>query len=109
MAADEKLIQELKEKYSTVMHNMFELLDYSLSGHTGGSMSMLDIIKSDIGRSPIKLAIVRGRDTSTVKSLKEVFEYNFVCREIHQAYFGPSITINAGPDAIGVMFSKQAK
>lgn len=37
---------------------------------------------------------------------KEVFEYNFTCREIHQAYFGPSITINAGPEAIGVMFTK---
>ena len=71
-------------------------------------LSMLGIIKSDIGKSPIKLAIVHGRDTSTVKSLKEVFEYNFICREIHQAYFGPSITINAGPEAIGVMFSKQA-
>lgn len=44
MAATEQLIQELYKKYSTVMHNMFELLDNSMSGHTGGSMSMLDII-----------------------------------------------------------------
>ncbi len=44
MAASEQLIKELREKYNTVMHNMFELLDNSLSGHTGGSMSMLDII-----------------------------------------------------------------
>ena len=44
MAANEKLIQELQEKYVAVLRNMFELLDHSLSGHTGGSMSMLDII-----------------------------------------------------------------
>ena len=44
MAANEKLIQELHDKYVTVLQNMFELLDHSLSGHTGGSMSMLDII-----------------------------------------------------------------
>ena len=37
---------------------------------------------------------------------KEVFQHNFTCRDIHQAYFGPSITINAGPDAIGVMYTK---
>ncbi len=72
-------------------------------------LSMLDIIRADIGKNPITLGIVHGRDTSTVKSLKEVFEYNFTCREIHQAYFGPSITINAGPEAIGVMFLKHEK
>ncbi|MBN2075155.1 MAG: transketolase [Dehalococcoidales bacterium] len=44
MAANEKLIQKLQDKYVTVLKNMFELLDYSMSGHTGGSMSMLDII-----------------------------------------------------------------
>lgn len=69
-------------------------------------LSMLDMIKAEIGKKPITLAVVHGRDKSVVKSLKEVFQYNFNCREIHQAYFGPSITINAGPDAIGVMFTK---
>jgi transketolase len=44
MAADEKLIQRLNQKYEKVLNNMFELLDCSMSGHTGGSMSMLEII-----------------------------------------------------------------
>ena len=44
MAANEQLIRELYDKYVTVLQNMFELLDCSLSGHCGGSMSMLEII-----------------------------------------------------------------
>lgn len=72
-------------------------------------LSMLDMIKQDIGNKPITLGIAHGRDTSMVKNLKEVFEQTFVCKRVVQAYFGPAICINAGPEAIGVMFYKHEK
>lgn len=67
-------------------------------------LSMLDIIRKDIGDYPINLAIVHGRDLKLVNGLRGVFETNFDCRDIFRTYFGPSIGINAGPEAIGVMF-----
>lgn len=72
-------------------------------------LSMLDMIKADIVQSPITLAIVHGRDMNLVNSLRSVFEDNFDCREIIRSYFGPSIGINAGPEAIGVMYYKHEK
>ncbi len=72
-------------------------------------LSMLDIIKEEIGSHPINLAIAHGRDLNLVNSLRGVFEQNFDCREVFRTYFGPSIGINAGPEAIGVMFYKHEK
>jgi DegV family protein with EDD domain len=72
-------------------------------------LSMLDMIKAEIGQSPITLAIVHGRDLNLVNSLRSVFEDNFDCREVIRTYFGPSIGINAGPEAIGVMYYKHEK
>lgn len=72
-------------------------------------LSMLDIIKKEIGTHPINLAIAHGRDLNVVNSLRGVFEENFDCRDIFRTYFGPSIGINAGPEAIGVMFYKHEK
>lgn len=72
-------------------------------------LSMLDIIKQEIGNHPINLAIAHGRDLNVVNSLRGVFEENFDCRDIFRTYFGPSIGINAGPEAVGVMFYKHEK
>ncbi|MCU0599245.1 MAG: DegV family protein [Desulfobacterales bacterium] len=69
-------------------------------------LSMLDMIKQDISGSPITLAIAHGRDLNVVINLKNVFEETFDCREVFRTYFGPSIAINAGPEAIGVMYYK---
>jgi DegV family protein with EDD domain len=72
-------------------------------------LSMLDMIKKEIGDQPITLAIAHGRDLNIVLSLKSVFESTFDCREVYRTYFGPSIGINAGPEAIGVMYYKHEK
>jgi len=72
-------------------------------------LSMLDIIKEEIGTHPINLAIAHGRNLDVVNSLRGVFEENFDCRDIFRTYFGPSIGINAGPEAVGVMFYKHEK
>jgi len=77
--------------------------------HPNMILSMLDMIKKDIGNKPITLGIAHGRDTSMVKNLKEVFEATFACKRVIQTYFGPAICINAGPEAIGVMFYKHEK
>ncbi len=69
-------------------------------------LSMLDMIKQDIGTHPITLAIAHGRDLNMVINLKTVFEETFDCKEVFRTYFGPSIAINAGPEAIGVMYYK---
>ncbi|MDA3897328.1 MAG: DegV family protein [Desulfobacteraceae bacterium] len=67
-------------------------------------LSMLDIIKEEIGTHPINLAIAHGRNTEVVNSLMGVFEENFDCRDIFRTYFGPSIGLNAGPEVVGVMY-----
>jgi fatty acid-binding protein DegV len=67
-------------------------------------LSMLDMIKKEIGTHPITLAIAHGRDLNLVLTLRSVFESTFDCREVFRTYFGPSIGINAGPEAIGVMY-----
>jgi fatty acid kinase fatty acid binding subunit len=67
-------------------------------------LSMLDIIKEEIGTHPINLAIAHGRNLEVVNSLRGVFEENFDCRDIFRTYFGPSIGLNAGPEAVGVMY-----
>jgi DegV family protein with EDD domain len=67
-------------------------------------LSMLDIIKEEIGTHPINLAIAHGRNTEVVNSLRGVFEENFDCRDIFRTYFGPSIGLNAGPEVVGVMY-----
>ncbi|PIP38019.1 MAG: hypothetical protein COX19_15025 [Desulfobacterales bacterium CG23_combo_of_CG06-09_8_20_14_all_51_8] len=72
-------------------------------------LSMLDIIREEIGSAPIDLAIAHGRNLTLVNSLRGVFEQNFDCRNVFRTYFGPSISINAGPEAIGVMFYKHEK
>ena len=72
-------------------------------------LSMLDIIKEEIGSHPINLAIAHGRNIEVVNSLRGVFEENFDCRDIFRTYFGPSIGLNAGPEAVGVMFYKHEK
>jgi DegV family protein with EDD domain len=72
-------------------------------------LSMLDIIKEEIGTHPINLAIAHGRNLDVVNSLRGVFEENFECRDIFRTYFGPSIGLNAGPEAVGVMFYKHEK
>jgi len=77
--------------------------------HPNMILSMLDMIKQDIGDHPISLGIAHGRDTGVVQNLKDVFEQTFDCKRIVQTYFGPAISINAGPDAIGVMFYKHSK
>lgn len=72
-------------------------------------LSMLDIIRKDIGGHAIDLAITHGRNLTLVNSLRGVFEQNFDCRNIFRTYFGPSIGINAGPEAIGVTFYRHEK
>ena len=70
-------------------------------------LSMMDMIREDIGRSPITLAIVHTGDQQMVENLKNVFESAFECRKVYTSYFGPSIGINTGPDTISVMYIKE--
>jgi DegV family protein with EDD domain len=72
-------------------------------------LSMLDMIKKEIGSQPISLAIAHGRNLDLVANLRTVFTDTFDCREVYRTYFGPSIGINAGPEAIGVMYYKHEK
>ena len=69
-------------------------------------LSMLDTIREDIGDQAISLSIVHARESGIVKSLKEVFQATFSCREVYVARFGPSIAINSGPDTTAVMYIK---
>jgi DegV family protein with EDD domain len=71
-------------------------------------LSMMDMIREDIGSSPITLAIVHTGDQQMVENLRGVFESTFECRKIFTSYFGPSIGINTGPDSISVMYIKEA-
>jgi len=69
-------------------------------------LSMMDHIRSDIGSRPITLAINHSRETDVVRSLREVFESGFDCRQVYVSYFGPSIGINTGPETTAVMYYK---
>ncbi|MFC2021283.1 transketolase [Chloroflexota bacterium] len=44
MAHNDKLINELEEKVNVVVHNIFRIFDSSLSGHCGGTMSMVELV-----------------------------------------------------------------
>lgn len=67
-------------------------------------LEIIDLLKKDIGRSPVVIALAHGRDTRYVEDLKIVLKKRFQCERIFTTYFGPSIGISTGPDTIGVSF-----
>jgi len=73
-------------------------------------LSMLDMIRADIDGRPITLAIAQtAADISIVRSLREVFEAQFTCRQVYNTFTSPSVGINTGPASTGVMYCKHPR
>jgi DegV family protein with EDD domain len=73
-------------------------------------LSMLNLIREDINGRPITLAITQtAADISIVRSLREVFEAEFTCRRVYEAFTSPSVGINTGPASTGVMYCKHPR
>ncbi len=70
-------------------------------------LEMLDMIREDIGGRPITLAIMQtAADTAIIQRLRSVFESEFDCKNVFDAYVSPSIGLNTGPDSTGVIYYK---
>jgi DegV family protein with EDD domain len=70
-------------------------------------LAMLDMIRADIAGRPITLAIMQtAAEASIVTRLREVFESEFDCQDIFDAYVSPSIGLNTGPESTGVIYYK---
>jgi DegV family protein with EDD domain len=70
-------------------------------------LEMLDMIREDIAGRPITLAIMQtAAEASIVSRLREVFESEFDCLDIYDAYVSPSIGLNTGPAVTGVIYYK---
>ncbi len=70
-------------------------------------LAMLDMIREDIAGRPITLAIMQtAAEASIVERLREVFASEFNCRHIYDAHVSPSIGLNTGPEATGVIYYK---
>jgi DegV family protein with EDD domain len=70
-------------------------------------LSMLDLIREDIAGRPITLAILQtAAEISVVERLRDVFQSEFKCHDIFDAYFSPSIGLNMGPNTTGIAYYK---
>ncbi|MDJ0809972.1 MAG: DegV family protein [Desulfobacterales bacterium] len=70
-------------------------------------LEMIDMIREDIGGRPITLAIMQtAADAAIIQRLRSVFESEFDCKDVFDAYVSPSIGLNTGPDSTGVIYYK---
>jgi len=70
-------------------------------------LTMLDMIREDIAGRPITLAILQtAAEVSIIESLREVFQSEFKCMDIFDAYYSPSIGLNMGPASTGIAYYK---
>ncbi len=70
-------------------------------------LEMLEMIREDIGGRPITLAIMQtAADAAIIQRLRSVFESEFDCKDVFDAYVSPSIGLNTGPDSTGVIYYK---
>lgn len=70
-------------------------------------LTMLDMIREDIAGRPITLAILQtAAEVSIINSLREVFQSEFKCMDIFDAYYSPSIGLNMGPASTGIAYYK---
>jgi len=70
-------------------------------------LTMLDMIREDIAGRPITLAILQtAAEVSIIRSLREVFQSEFKCLDIFDAYYSPSIGLNMGPASTGIAYYK---
>jgi DegV family protein with EDD domain len=72
-------------------------------------LEMLDFITKDIGNSPIELGITHAGAEDLADELKDVFRQKFNCKNIFVSHTGPSIGINTGPKATGIMYYKHGR
>jgi DegV family protein with EDD domain len=72
-------------------------------------LEMLDFITKDIGNSPIELGITHAGAEDLADELKDVFKQKFDCNNVFVSYTGPSIGINTGPKATGIMYYKHGR
>ena len=68
-------------------------------------LSMMDHIKEDVAGRPISLSLIYAGNSTLIKSLTDVFDSTFQCKDIFVSRFSPSIAINTGPDSYGVFFT----
>ena len=70
-------------------------------------LAMLDMIREDIAGRPITLAILQtAAEVSIIESLRDVFQSEFKCVDIFDAYYSPSIGLNMGPESTGIAYYK---
>ncbi len=70
-------------------------------------LEMIDMIRKDIAGRPITLAIMQtAAEISIIKRLRSVFENEFTCKDVLDAFVSPSIGLNTGPDSTGVIYYK---
>ncbi len=70
-------------------------------------LEMLDMIRKDIAGRPITLAIMQtAAEASIIQRLRSVFESEFRCKDVLDAFVSPSIGLNTGPDSTGVIYYK---
>ena len=70
-------------------------------------LTMLDMIREDIAGRPITLAILQtAAEVSIIQSLREVFQTEFNCVDIFDAFYSPSIGLNMGPASTGIAYYK---
>ena len=70
-------------------------------------LEMIDMIRRDIAGRPITLAIMQtAAEASIIQRLRSVFESEFACKNVFDAFVSPSIGLNTGPDATGVIYYK---
>ena len=70
-------------------------------------LSMLDLMREDIAGRPMTLAIFQtAAEVSVIESLREVFQTEFKCNDIFDAYFSPAIGLNMGPGCTGIAYYK---
>ncbi len=70
-------------------------------------LEMIDMIRNDIAGRPITLAIMQtAAEASIIQRLRSVFETEFACKNVFDAFVSPSIGINTGPDSTGVIYYK---
>ncbi len=70
-------------------------------------LEMIEMIRDDIAGRPITLAIMQtAAEASIIQRLRSVFESEFECKDVLDAFVSPSIGLNTGPDATGVIYYK---
>ena len=70
-------------------------------------LSMLDMIREDIAGRPITLGIFQTiAEVSVIESLREVFQHDFKCFDIFDAFFSPAIGLNLDPGCTSMAYSK---